>query len=72
MTQSVYFEPWQSTDDVEVVINHDNPMDITQAVTIVKVTNEGVIIDFYLDGEPTGTIGMTYDEWFVMATSATK
>lgn len=69
MTQSVYFEPWQSSDDVEIVINHDDPMSISQPVTVVKVTSEGVIMDFFLDGELTGTIGMTYDEWYEMATA---
>lgn len=67
MTQSIYYQAWQSSDDVEVIINHDNPMDITQPVTTVKITSEGIIIDFYSDGELTGTVGMTYDEWFEMA-----
>lgn len=28
------------------------------------VTGEGVIIDTFSDGDCTGTMGMTYDEWF--------
>lgn len=76
MAQRVYFEPWGPSDDIEIVINHrddemsiSHPATVEHLATIVKVTSEGVIIDFYSDSEVLGTIGMTYDEWFLMATT---
>ena len=54
-------------DDIEVVIISDTPLEEIQKATILKVTSEGVILDFYIDGDLVGTIGMTYDEWFEMS-----
>ena len=67
MTKRIEHDLWQEGDDLEIVVTHDHPVDLTQATTIIKVTEEGIIIDFYSDGDLTGTIGMTYDEWFDMS-----
>ncbi len=64
MTQRIDFDSWQPQDDVEVVVTHDHPAETEQSTTIIKANADGIIIDFYLDGELTGTIGMTYEEWF--------
>lgn len=64
MTKRIDFDTWQTDEPVEVVITHDHPVDLEQATTIVHVTSEGIIINFYSDGEITGSVGMTYDEWF--------
>jgi hypothetical protein len=34
------------------------------------ITSEGVIMDFYVNGEMTGTICRTYEEWFDLAQRA--
>jgi hypothetical protein len=42
------------------------PMNTTgfdEVMTII-LTNEGVLMDFYVNGELTGTICQTYSEWF--------
>jgi len=68
MTQRVEYDLWQDTEPLEVVVTHDYPLEPTGgAVTLLKITDEGIIIDFYSDGVVTGTIGMTYDEWFDMS-----
>lgn len=64
---TVHYDCWQPNEDVEVIVTHDHPVELEQATTIIKVTDEGIIIDFYSNGEITGTIGMTYDEWFDMS-----
>jgi hypothetical protein len=33
-------------------------------VSIIHITSEGFIVDFYQDGELTRTIGRTWEEWF--------
>jgi hypothetical protein len=38
--------------------------DLQQNVCVVVFTNEGVIFDFYEDGELVRTNGRTYQEWF--------
>jgi hypothetical protein len=38
--------------------------DPEQGVCIVAITSEGIIMDFYSDGELVKTIGKTYLEWF--------
>lgn len=38
--------------------------DPQQNVCVVVFTNEGVIFDFYEDGELSRTLGRTYQEWF--------
>jgi hypothetical protein len=38
--------------------------DPQQSVCIVVFTEEGVIFDFYTDGELVRTNGRTYQEWF--------
>lgn len=64
---TVHYDCWQPNEDIEVIVTHDHPVELEQATTIIKVTDEGIIIDFYSNGEITGTIGMTYDEWFDMS-----
>lgn len=64
---TVHYDCWQPDEDIEVIVTHDHPVELEQATTIIKVTDEGIIIDFYSNGEITGTIGMTYDEWFDMS-----
>ena len=34
-----------------------------QLVSIVHITNEGLIIDFYQEGELVRTMGRTWEEW---------
>lgn len=54
-----------STDSpIDIVITpvHD-PLDPQQSVIILHLTEEGILMDFYEDGELTGTIGRTYQEW---------
>lgn len=67
MTRLIEHDLWQETEDLEVVVTHDHPVDLDQSATVIKVTEEGIIIDFYSNGDLTGTIGMTYDEWFDMS-----
>lgn len=64
---TLHYDCWQPNEDIEVIVTHDHPVELEQATTIIKVTDEGIIIDFYSNGEITGTIGMTYDEWFDMS-----
>lgn len=35
-----------------------------QMVSIIHITSEGLIVDFYQDGELVRTIGRTWEEWF--------
>lgn len=47
---------------VTVNVTHDN--------MTVTITSEGIILDFWdddSDGEPHGTIGMTFEEWRTLA-----
>lgn len=67
MTQRINLDLWSTDEDVEVVVTHDHPVDLEQSVTIVKITQEGVIMDFFQDGEMTGTICRTFEEWFELA-----
>jgi hypothetical protein len=60
----VEYDLWSTDEDVEIVITHDHPVELDQSTTIVKANPDGLIIDFYQNGELTGTIGMTYEEWF--------
>lgn len=64
MTKRIEHDLWQEENDLEIVVTHDHPVDPAQATTIIKVTDDGLTIDFYNDGDLTGTISMTYDEWF--------
>lgn len=54
-------------EDLTVIVANDHPMDLSQAVTLLRFTSEGIIMDFYQDGELTGTIAKTYEEWFDLA-----
>ena len=38
--------------------------DPEQNVLILVVTNEGVVFDFYTDGELVTTVARTYQEWY--------
>lgn len=43
------------------------PDDLRQSVCVVVFTDEGIILDFFDDGELVRTIGRTYTEWFDIA-----
>jgi hypothetical protein len=62
----------QLDEDMTIVVSHDLPTDYSQAVTQVRLTIEGIILDFFEDGELNATIGMTYQEWFDLAESMSK
>lgn len=65
MTRQINLEP-SVDDDVEVIIDLTTKINVDywdQYVLIVKATSEGVIMDFFLDGELVGTIASTYEEW---------
>ena len=49
--------------DIVITPIHD-PHDPQQSVIILHITSEGIMLDFYEDGELTGTIGRTYQEWY--------
>jgi len=44
-----------------------DPEDGDQMVSIVKFTNEGLLMDFYQDGELVKTMARTWSEWFESA-----
>jgi hypothetical protein len=49
----------------EVVIQLPRDIDdMGQEILILVVTNEGVVFDFYNDGELTSTVARTYEEWY--------
>lgn len=48
--------------DTTIVLNDEN--------IVLRITSEGIIMDFWSDdsdGDPHGTIGMTFDEWRSLA-----
>jgi hypothetical protein len=47
-----------------IVTLTDNKYDPEQEVCIVHITNEGLLLDFYTDGELVRTTGRTWQEWF--------
>jgi len=48
----------------EIVIQLPHGVDdMGQDILILVVTNEGVVFDFYTDGELTSTMARTYEEW---------
>ena len=52
----------------EVIVQMpSDPDDLQQHTCIVVFTNEGIILDFYEDGELVRTSGRTYQEWFDVA-----
>lgn len=63
----VEHELWQENEALEVVVTHDNPMELDQATTIIKVSEDGIWLYFYLNGDLNGLVTMTYDEWFEFA-----
>lgn len=53
------------SEPVDVVVTlPDIPGDPEQNVCVVHITGEGVILDFYTDGELVRTLGRTWQEWF--------
>ena len=66
------YNSWQDG-EATLVIEHDLPVDMDQSVLTVKANYEGLVLDFFQNGELTATMGMTYEEWFELAeTFATK
>ena len=67
MTKRIEYNPTVADEEIEVVIDLGSdvvPVDfVDQTIVILKVTNEGIIIDFYQDGELGATIARTYGEW---------
>ena len=49
---------------VQLSVDKNDPQ---QNVCVVVFTNEGVIFDFYEDGELSRTLGRTYEEWSDLA-----
>lgn len=55
---------------VDVTGAHPVTVNVIQDNMTVTITSEGIILDFWdddSDGESHGTIGMTFDEWRMMA-----
>jgi hypothetical protein len=52
-----------------IVTPAEDRYDPEQNVIIVHITNEGLIIDFFTDGEQVGTTGQTWQEWWEEKTS---
>jgi hypothetical protein len=52
---------------VDVVVSCEYADDFRRQEIVVHVTNEGVIFDFIGDGEIVATLGMTFDEWYLMS-----
>jgi hypothetical protein len=51
--------------NIEVGFPNEDPETEDDLSLVFAFTHEGVIIDAYVsDGVLTGTIGMTYDEWY--------
>lgn len=48
----------------EVIVHFPDKNYPQQNVCVVVFTNEGVIFDFYEDGELIRTNGRTYEQWF--------
>jgi hypothetical protein len=68
---TLHHDAWQG-EPLTVIVTHDNPMELAQASTHITVTSEGLILDFYQDGELNGTAGMTFEEWFDWVVSRQK
>lgn len=65
MTQPINYLPSEGEIEVVIDLTDEVPIDfVDQHTLIVKATSEGIIMDFYQDGEPAGTIARTYSEWF--------
>lgn len=47
-----------------------DPEDGDQMVSIVHFTPEGLLVDFFQDGELVRTVGRTWEEWFDSAQQA--
>ena len=67
MAKRIDHDLWQEPEDLEVVITHDHPVDLDQSTTIIRATEDGITIEFYLNGEITGAITSTYEEWFQLS-----
>lgn len=70
MTRTIDFDCNGTDEPVDVVVtlnpetggNQYDPM-CDQLVSIVHITNEGLLIDFYQEGELVRTMGRTWEEW---------
>lgn len=49
---------------MDIVVTLNDQHDPEQNVCIVHITNEGLLLDFYTDGELMRTAGRTWQEWF--------
>lgn len=50
--------------DIVATMNGASFVECDQLVSVVHITGEGVIIDFYEEGELVRTIGRTWEEWY--------
>lgn len=53
-----------TSEPTDIVVTLGNQHDNEQNVCIVHITNEGLLLDFYTDGELMRTAGRTWQEWF--------
>ena len=67
MTKQISHDLWQEPENLEVIITHDHPVDLNQSTTMIRVDEDSITLEFYLDGELTGAITSTYDEWFQLS-----
>lgn len=64
MNKPINYTPGDENIEVIVDITGEAPIDfVDQHTLVLKLTSEGVIMDFYQDGELAGTIARTYSEW---------
>lgn len=64
MTKQIEFDCGVSEPINIVVTPVENKYDPEQNITIVQITPEGLIIDFYTDGDIVGSIAKTWQEWW--------
>lgn len=67
MSRIIDHDLWQEEDDLQVVITHNLPTDLDQPATVIHANEDGITLEFYLNGDLNGKISMTYDEWFEMS-----
>lgn len=64
MTHRVEHDLWQEEEDLEVIITHDHPVELDQTATVIHANEDGLTIEFHLNGDMTGSIALNYHEWF--------
>lgn len=64
MSRLIEHDLWQEAEGLEVIITHDHPVELDQSATVIYANEDGLTIEFYLNGDMTGSVSMTYQEWF--------